>query len=206
MKVLIACEFSQIVCKAFRDKGHEAYSCDILPTEGRPEWHIKDDVLAHLNDGWDMLIGHPDCTYLTVTGNKWMKPEFRERFPNRLQQREDAVTFFLLLANAPVEKICLENPVSIISSRWRKPDQYIQPWQFGDRAVKKTGLWLKNLPLLIPTNIVEPEYHIYNSTTHKSGKSKYPLQWALTGKRNWRDRARTYLGIAYAMAEQWGLL
>jgi hypothetical protein len=206
VKVLIACEFSQIVCKAFRDKGHEAYSCDILPTEGRPEWHIKDDVLAHLNDGWDMLIGHPDCTYLTVTGNKWMKPEFRERFPNRLQQREDAVTFFLLLANAPVEKICLENPVSIISSRWRKPDQYIQPWQFGDRAVKKTGLWLKNLPLLIPTNIVEPEYHIYNSTTHKSGKSKYPLQWALTGKRNWRDRARTYLGIAYAMAEQWGLL
>jgi len=204
MKVLVACEFSQIVTSAFRERGHEAYSCDILTTEGDPSWHIQDDVLKHLDDGWDMIIAHPPCTYLAVCGNKWMKPEYRERFPNRKKQREDALSFFMALAYAPVERIALENPVSVISTRWRKPDQYIQPWQFGDKSIKKTGLWLKNLPLLIPTDIVQPVFLIYKSSTHKSGQSKYPLQWGSTGISNWKDRSRTYPGIAKAMAEQWG--
>lgn len=204
MKVLIACEFTEVVKEQFLIRGHDAHSCDLLAGEKGLPNHHQCDVRGLLNEHWDLMIAHPDCTYLTVTGNKWMKSEYISRFPERARQREDAVAFFMMLANAPVEKIALENPVGIMSTRWRRPDQYIQPWQFGDRAVKKTGLWLKNLPLLVPTKIVEPEYHIYNSTTHNSGKSKYPIQWSDSSKKNWRDRVATYQGIAKAMADQWG--
>jgi len=131
MNVLVACEFSQIVTKEFRKKGHNAFSCDLLPTEGKSEWHIQDDVMKHLNDEWDMLIAHPDCRYLCVTGNKWFKEEYKERFPNRLEQREDAIEFFMKLANCDIKKICVENPIGIMSTKFRKPDQIIQPFQFG---------------------------------------------------------------------------
>ena len=159
MRVLVACEFSQVVTKIFRELGHEAYSCDILPTEGNSEWHIQDDVLKHLDDGWDLMIAHPPCTYLTNTGNKWMKPEFRDRFPNRIKQREQAIEFFLKLYNAPIDKIAIENPVGIMSRVFRKPDQYVHPYWFGDPHSKKTGWWLKNLPKLKPTKIVEPHFY-----------------------------------------------
>ena len=202
MRVLVACEFSQVVCRAFRERGHEAYSCDVLPTEGNPEWHIQDDVLKHLDDGWDLMIAHPPCTYLTVTGNKWMKPEFKDRFPDRQKQREEAIKFFLALANAPIKRTAIENPVGIMSSVWRKPDQYIQPYNFGNRVVKKTALWLKNLPPLFATEIVEPEYITYNSSTHPSGKSRYPIAWS--DGSNGHERSRFFPGVAEAMATQWG--
>ena len=163
MNVLIACEESQRVCIAFRERGHNAFSCDIEPCSGgHPEWHIMQDVIPLLNgnctfktmDGiehtiigkWDMIIAHPPCTYLTLAGNKWYKPEFRERFPNRLIQRQQAVEFFMEFVNADCERIAIENPVGIMSSVYRKPDQYIEPYQFGDAEKKKTGLWL-NCPI-----------------------------------------------------------
>ena len=150
-----------------------------------------------------------------------MLPEFKDRFPNRQAQRKEAIEFVKALGMAPIERICIENPVGILSTVWRKPNQYIQPWQFGENAVKKTGLWLKNLPCLKPTQIVEPEYITYNSSTHKSGKSRYPVAWGSlkaiyanqtpSGQNNvtpspdrWKIRSKTYQGIAEAMAEQWG--
>lgn len=203
MKVLVACEESQTVCKAFRDLGHEAYSCDVLPCSGgHPEWHIQDDVLKHLDNGWDLMVAHPPCTYLTVTGNRWFKPEYKDRFPNREQQREDGVKFFMFLANANIAKIAIENPLGIMSTRWRKPDQIIQPYQFGHIEAKKTCLWLKNLPKLIHTKLVEPEY-----TTFKSGKRMakwYTDAIRLPKEERERLRSKTFEGIAKAMAEQWG--
>lgn len=151
---------------------------------------------------WKRAICHPPCTRLTVTANKWYKPEFRHRFPNILEEREEAVLFFMKIANADIDEVGIENPVGIMSTRWRKPDQYIQPWQFGDEAVKKTGLWLKNLPKLVSTKIVEPKFVEYNSIGSKSGKSKYPLMWS--GKHTAQQRSKTFKGIAEAMAEQWG--
>ena len=181
MRVLVACEFSQTVTKAFRERGHEAYSCDVLPTEGKPGWHIQDDVLSHLNDGWDLMIAHPPCTHLAVSGARWFK--------NKTVEQLEALEFVRQLLSAPIPKIALENPVSIISTRIRKPDQIIQPWQFGHGETKATCLWLKNLPLLKPTQIVEG----------REGKV-----WKLPPSENrWRERSRTYPGIANAMAEQW---
>ena len=173
MKVLVACEESQRVGAAFREEGHNTVSCDILPCSGgHPEWHIIGDVLPLLNgncefvtmddvihriDGkWDLIIAHPPCTYLTLAGNKWFKPEFSDRFPYRQKQRKEAVDFFMAIANADCDRIAIENPVGVMSSQWRKPDQYIEPYMFGDPEKKKTGLWLKGLPLLKPTSIVEP--------------------------------------------------
>jgi hypothetical protein len=208
-RILIACEFSQVVCKAFRDRGFEAYSCDILPTEGNPEWHIQDDVLKHLNDGWDMMIAHPPCTYLTVTANKWMKPEFKTRFPYREQQRTYAIEFFMKLANAPINSKGLENPIGIMSTYYRKPNQYIQPYEFGHAERKKTCLWLFNLPLLKPTNIVEPiSYYAagkpYSPTHYMSKRSLNHLDYLPPMKDRWKLRSRTFPGIAQAMATQWG--
>ena len=173
MKILVACEESQSVTKELRKLGHEAYSCDILPCSGgHPEWHIMQDVIPLLGgrcsfktmDGiehsiegkWDLIIAHPPCTYLTLAGNKWFKPEFADRFPNRQKQRKEAVDFFMTIANADCDRIAIENPVGIMSSQWRKPDQYIEPYMFGDAEKKKTGIWLKGLPLLIPTNVADP--------------------------------------------------
>lgn len=200
MKVLVACEFSGIVREAFIKKGHDAWSCDILSTEIEGN-HIKKDIREVLdwNWEWDLMIAHPPCTYLTITGNKWFKPEYKDRFPNREEQRKEAIEFFMLLANANIKKIAIENPVGVMSTLWRKPDQIIQPYQFGHSEPKKTCLWLKNLPQLQSTNIVEPEYMI-----SKSGKrlAKWYYQPSYTPERT-KARSRTFQGIADAMAEQW---
>ena len=157
MKVLVACEESQAVCKAFRERGHEAYSCDIVPCSGgRPEWHLQQDVLPLLKEKWDMIIAFPPCTYLTVTGNRWFNIDrYGEKAIQRHKDRKEAIDFFMAFANADCERIAIENPVGIMSSEWRKPNQIINPWQFGDAFEKKTCLWLKGLPDLTPTNIVE---------------------------------------------------
>jgi site-specific DNA-cytosine methylase len=182
MKVLIACEFSGIVREAFRARGHDAWSCDLLPTD-IPGQHIQDDVLNHL-DGWDLIIGHPPCDNLAVSGARWF-PE------KRADGRQDAsARFFMTVAGAACDRVALENPVGIMSRLFRKPDQIIQPWQFGHGETKATCLWLKNLPKLIPTNIVsgrEPRCH------HASPRPD-----------RWKIRSRTYQGIADAMAKQWG--
>jgi len=217
MKVLVACEFSGIVREAFAKRGHDAWSCDLLPTE-IPGQHIQGDVLEILNDGWDLMIAHPPCTYLTVTGNKWFKPEFMSRFPDRVQQRVDAINFFMRLAATSINKICIENPVGLMSTLWRKPDQIIQPYQFGHKEAKLTCLWLKSLPLLrygeaiqaalgetqapSPTEIKIPEY-----TTFKSGKRMATWYVNAAKENNRADvRSKTFPGIAEAMAEQWGNL
>ncbi len=203
MKVLIACEFSGIVREAFKAKGHDAWSCDLLDTE-IPGKHIKGDVIDILNDGWDLMIAHPPCTYLAVTGNKWMKPEFKDRFPNRKQQRINAIDFFIKLYNASINMVAIENPVGIMSTIFRKPDQYIHPYYFGEPHSKKTGLWLRGLPILYKTNIVEPEMYIY-----KDGR-KDPMwhvkSMKLPPEERRRVRSQTFPGIAEAMAEQWGVI
>lgn len=181
MNVLIACEFSGVVRDAFAKKGHNAWSCDLLPTDS-PGKHIQGDVLKVLDYGWDMMIAHPPCTYTAVSGARWFK--------DRQHEQEQAIRFFMELYNAPIKKVCCEHPVSVISTVFRRPDQYIQPWQFGHGETKKTGLWLRGLPKLTPTDIVEgrtPRVH------HAS-----------PGADRWRERSRTLTGIADAMAEQWG--
>ena len=192
MRVIVGCEFSQVVTKSFRDKGHEAYSCDLLPTEGNPKWHFQEDILQLLKrESFDLGIFHPPCTYLTVTGNKWFKPEFKNRFPTREKDREKAIEFFLLLAESPIPMIAIENPIGIMSTIYRKPDQIIQPWQFWHGEVKATCLWLQNLPKLIPTKIVENRVdRVYREPPSSD---------------RWKKRSRTYQGIADAMADQWGI-
>ena len=190
MKILVACEFSGIVRDAFRAKGHDAWSCDLEPSE-REGPHIQDDVIAHLDDGWDLMIGHPECRYLAVSGARW--------FEARHVEQRKAIWFFLALANANVPHIAIENPVCIMSSRWRKPDQIIQPWMFGHPESKKTCLWLKGLPILKPTNVLPLPACGYWHNQTPSGQNKLgpsPTRSA--------DRARTYQGVADAMAEQWG--
>jgi len=219
MRVLVACEFSGIVSAAFRKRGHDAWSCDLLPSEGDPAWHIQGDVLDILDwfwvpkgmpgEGrgwkWDMMIAHPPCTYLTVTANKWLKDQPRRKSgalvgAERRAAREEAVMFFTRLANAPIEKVCIENPVGTMSTRWRKPDQIVCPTMFGHKEPKKTCLWLKGLPKLEPTDIVEPEYSMT-----KSGK-RIPTWYHMPSPsdRRQKDRNRTFTGIANAMASQWG--
>lgn len=198
MKILIACEESQTVCKSFRKLGHEAYSCDILPCSGgHTEWHIQGDVLEQLDKGWDMMIAHPPCTHLAVSGAAW----FKEKIADGRQQA--ALDFVQKLMDAPIEKVCIENPVSVISSKIRKPNQIINPFQFGDPVPKKTCLWLKNLPLLKPTNIVEPEYIIGK----RDGKKYSIIHYQSVGKsqeERSKTRSKTFQGIADAMAYQWG--
>ena len=204
MRVLVACEESQEVCKAFRALGHEAYSCDIQPCSGgHPEWHIQGDVLEHIRnhaEEYDMMLAFPPCTHLAVSGARWFKDKAREQ--------KEAIEFFMALANSPIEKICIENPVGIMSTKYRKPDQYVQPWQFGHPEPKKTGFWLKNLPPLQPTKIVEPKYLYFTSKKNKSGVSRYSPKWGALGPGVDRGkiRSKTYAGIAEAMAKQWGRL
>ena len=205
MKVLVACEESQAVCKEFRKRGHEAYSCDILPCSGgHPEWHLHQDVLPLLRKKWDMIIAFPPCTYLTVTGNRWFNIDrYGEKAIQRHKDRKDAIDFFMAFANADCEKIAIENPVGIMSSEWRKPNQIINPWQFGDAFEKKTCLWLKGLPELKPTNIVEiPPRKRFDSG--KSMPSWYAEAWHLPKEERAKLRSKTFPGIARAMAEQWG--
>lgn len=191
MKILIGCESSGTVRRAFRNLGHDAWSCDVLPADDGSQFHLKGDVRLFLNDGWDLAIFHPPCTHLAVSGAKWFK--FKQK------EQAEALEFVRELLNAPIEKIALENPVSIISSRIRKPDQIIQPFEFGHAESKKTCLWLKNIPKLTPTKILPlPERGYWNNQT-ASGQNKLgqsPDRWKL--------RSKTYEGIAQAMAEQWG--
>lgn len=203
MKVLIACEESQRICTEFRKLGHEAYSCDILPTSGdHPEWHIQDDVLLHLNDGWDMMIAHPPCTYLTVTGNRWFNEErYGEKAKFRKAERKFAVEFFMALWNAPIPRIAIENPVGVMSTRFKKPDQYVQPYFFGDPERKKTCLWLKNLPPLTPTNVVDPDLYYYKNGRTDSMWHMKTIN--LPKEERQKERSKTFPGIAKAMAEQW---
>jgi site-specific DNA-cytosine methylase len=188
IRVLIACEYSATVRDAFRARGFEAWSCDILPTEGDPFWHIQDS-LQHVLCGsrwpmWDLIVAHPPCTHLAVSGAR----HFAEKQADGRQ--DEALDFVRMILAANAEHIALENPVSIISSRIRKPDQIIQPWQFGHGETKATCLWLKNLPKLRPTDIVEGR----SDRIHKMPP----------GPNRWKERSRTYAGIAAAMAEQWG--
>lgn len=181
MKVLIACEFSGIVRDAFAELGHDAWSCDLLPSEKQGN-HIQGDVLNYLNKDWDMMIAHPPCTHLAVSGARWFK--------EKQQEQVKALEFVRQLMNAPINKICIENPISIISTKIKKPSQIIQPWQFGHGETKSTCLWLKNLPLLVPTNIVSGR----ENRIHKEPPSVD----------RWKNRSRTFTGIAQAMADQWG--
>ena len=205
MKVLVACEESQRVCMAFRKRGHEAYSCDILDCSGgHPEWHIKDDALKHLNKDWDLIIAHPPCTYLTVTGNRWFNVDkYGEKAIKRIEKRDEAAKFFMKFVNAPCEKIAIENPIGYMSTAYRKPDQIIQPYQFGHPMSKKTCLWLKGLPLLKPTKIVEPKYVICSDGKRYSELHVKTFSIKSSEERA-RIRSKTFEGIAEAMAEQWG--
>ena len=205
VKILVACEESQIVTKNLRKMGHEAYSCDILPCSGgHPEWHIQEDLTEILREKWDMIIAFPPCTYLTVTGNRWFNIEkYGDKARRRHTYRREAVKFFMMIANADCDKIAIENPVGTMSTRWRKPDQIINPYQFGDAFEKKTCLWLKGLPLLVPTDVVVPPPR----TVYKSGKtmpSWYAEAFNLPPKERSLIRSKTFPGIARAMADQWG--
>lgn len=205
-KVLVACEESQAVTIELRALGIEAFSCDLESCSGNhPEWHLQQDVIPLLKEKWDMIIAFPPCTYLTVTGNKWMKPEFKDRFPTREQDRLDAVSFFMSFVEANCRKIAIENPVGIMSTVYRKPDQIIHPYFFGDPQRKQTCLWLKGVPLLKPAQIVEPEIVVYKNG--KGTDSTWHIDTMhLPAKERSKARSKTYPGIAKAMAEQWGVL
>lgn len=196
MKVLVGCEFSGIVREAFKARGHDAWSCDLLPTE-LPGQHIQGDVLRILNDGWDLAIFHPPCTYLASSGLHWNK-----RISGREKLTEESLEFVRALLNAPIPKIALENPIGRINTAIRKPDQIIQPWMFGHAEAKATCLWLKNLPLLKPTNQLTPRGGDYK----RGWDNQTPSGQNKLGPSNdrWKIRSRTYLGIADAFAQQWG--
>lgn len=221
MNVLIACEESQEVCKAFRAKGHRAFSCDLQECSGgHPEWHIQGDVLPLLNGNcafttadshthtqagrWDLIIAHPPCTYLTVTGNRWFNVDkYGEKAFQREREREEAIQFFMKFVNADCDKVAIENPIGCLSSRYRKPDQIVQPYFFGNCARKSTCLWLKGLKPLKKTNVVEPVVVQY-----KNGKGT-DNPWHmdtinLSPAERSKARSKTFPGIAKAMAEQWG--
>jgi len=189
IKVLVACEFSGRVREEFRKRGFDAWSCDLLPAEDNSPHHIQCDVRKILNNGWDLMIAHPPCTYLCNSGVRWL----HER-PERWKKLEEAIDFFLTLWNAPIPHIAIENPVPHKYAREKigRPTQYIQPYEFGEPVSKKTGLWLKNLPPLKPTKIVPKE----------SVKQKVWLE--PPSPQRWKNRSRTFRGVAKAMAEQWG--
>jgi hypothetical protein len=198
MKILIACEYSGRVRDAFLALGHDAVSCDILPTDV-PGPHYQGDVRDILNDGWDMMIAHPPCTYLSVSGMHWTTRGLRDK-----QLTEDALDFVRLLLDAPVPRIALENPISVISSRIRKPDQIITPYQFGHDASKKTCLWLKNLPPLAPTQMIEPR--IVDGKKRWGNQTDSGQNKLGPSDDRWKIRSATFAGIAAAMAAQWGAL
>lgn len=192
IKVLVACEESQTVTKAFRSRGFEAYSCDIQDCSGgHPEWHIKGDALEQLDKGWDLIIAHPPCTHLAVSGARWFK---EGKKPLYLQ--EEAAEFFMRFVNAPAKFIAVENPVCIMSTKYRKPNQIINPFQFGHPEQKKTCLWLKGLPNLVETN------NVYDYMMTLPIKERTRIHWL--GSNKSKERSKTYTGIAEAMAEQWG--
>ena len=190
MRVLVACEFSGVVRRAFQERGHDAWSCDLLPCEGDPVWHIQGDAVeAAYNRPWDMMIAHPPCTHLAVSGARWFKKKQREQ--------EEALEFVQRLLDAPIPKIALENPVGAISTRIRKPDQTIQPYQFGHMEQKKTCLWLKNLPKLVDT------HNVYDAMMQLPKKERERMHYLPPSPDRWKLRSKTFDGIAQAMAQQW---
>jgi hypothetical protein len=189
MRVLVACEFSGTVRDAFAARGHDAWSCDLLPSD-KPGQHIQGDVLEHLGDGWNLAIMHPPCTHLAVSGAKW--------FAKKQKEQAEALEFVRQLLAAPIERIALENPVSIISTKIRKPTQIIHPWMFGHTEQKTTCLWLKGLPKLEPTNNVKAEME------KLPANQRQRLHYLPPSADRWKERSRTYPGIASAMAQQWG--
>ncbi len=188
MRVLVACEFSGVVRDAFRARGHDAWSCDLLPSE-REGPHVQGDVLAVLGDGWDLMVAHPPCTHLAVSGAAW--------FHRKQREQAEALDFVRALMAAPIPRTAIENPVSVISSKIRKPDQIIQPWMFGHAERKTTCLWLTGLPALIPTSDLKAE------TDAKPQSKQNPLHYLPPSADRWKERSRTYQGIADAMAAQW---
>lgn len=190
MKILIACEYSGTVRDAFRKKGHDAWSCDLLPCDGDPTHHYQCDIFEILDRGWDMMIAHPPCTHLAVSGAAWFKYKIKEQ--------AEALEFVRKLLGAPIPKIVLENPVSVISSRIRKPDQIIQPYMFGHMEQKKTCLWLKGLPKLTETN------NVYTEMMKLPKNKRERLHYLPPSKDRWKERSKTFQGIADAMANQWG--
>lgn len=226
MNVLVACEESQRVCMAFRERGHNAYSCDILECSGgHPEWHIQGDVIPLLNGDctfvtsdththtlrgqWDLIIAHPPCTYLAVSGNAWFNTErYGKKAEKRWRDRVDGAVFFMRFVAAECKRIAIENPVGIMGTAYRKPDQIIQPYQYGEHARKTTCLWLKGLPPLFPTEIVDPGeilehgYSVAASANYARDEDGKILSWS--DPRTAKARSKTFWGIARAMAEQWG--
>ena len=195
MKILIACEESQSVANAFRAKGHEAYSCDTEPCSGgHPEYHLQQDVIPLLKEHWDMIIAFPPCTHLAVSGAR----HFKEKRADGRQQQ--GIDFFMKFTRSNCERIAIENPIGIMSTKWRKPDQIIQPWMFGHTETKATCLWLKGLPTLIETKNVEKKMKLLPKS------EKHKVWYASPGRNRAKDRSKTYTGIADAMAEQWGEL
>ena len=212
MKVLVACEESQAVTKAFRKLGHEAYSCDIQECSGgKPQWHIKGDALKEAYSGkYDLMVAHPPCTYLAVSGARWMYNNDGSINLERLRNQKKALNFVQKLLDAPIDKIALENPVSVISSQIKKPTQIIQPYEFGHSEAKKTCLWLRNLPKLKPTKIVDKGE--FMEWVDKKGKKKRQAKWyidvlskAKTKAERQKLRSKTYQGIADAIAKQWSI-
>ena len=196
MRVLIGCEYSGRVRRAFRSLGHDAFSCDLLPSEDGSEFHIQGDVIPLLAQGWDLAIFHPPCTYLSVSGMHWTARGLRDP-----KLTEDALDFVRTLMDAPIPRIAIENPVSVISSRIRPPDQILNPYQFGDDASKKTCLWLKGLPPLRPTAFVEPR--MVNGKRRWGNQCDSGQNKLAPSADRWKNRSRTYQGIADAMASQW---
>ena len=190
----MACEFSARVRDAFRALGHDAWSCDLIPTEGDPRWHLQKDVRNVLGHDWDLMIAHPDCTYLASSGLHW-----NHRIAERWQKTAFALHFVKELMDAPIQRIALENPIGCISSQIRKPDQIIQPWMFGEEASKATCLWLKNLPKLVPTDVLPGGRGARRANQTPTGQNKLG-----PSPERAKERSRTYPGIAKAMAEQWG--
>ena len=223
MKVLVACEESQAVCKAFRERGHKAYSCDLLPCRftDKPEWHIMCDVFEIIDgytnfytmDGeihdevaagvWDLIIAHPPCTFLTCTGNRWFKEEYGMKASIRKESRKAAIEFFMAFTKVNCKAMAIENPVGCMSTQYRKPDQIIQPYHFGDPYRKTTCLWLKNLPPLMPTDIIVGNIVSWVSGGSKDSKGNNRKNCGMTF-RDSKTRSKTFEGIASAMAEQWG--
>tara|TARA_B110000208_G_C11690409_1_gene402073 strand:- start:284 stop:958 length:675 start_codon:yes stop_codon:yes gene_type:complete len=220
MRILVACEESQSITKELRDLGHEAFSCDLLPCSGgHPEWHYQQDVFEVIEKGWDMMIAHPPCTYLAVSGARWMyhpddkdlPTEERRPHPKHLDRRnlqDDALEFVQRLMDSPIDRIAIENPVSVISSRIKKPNQIVHPYMFGDKASKGTCLWLKNLPELVPTDLVD-KGEFFEFTSKKGVKKRQPMWYykalskAKTPSERRTLRSKTFQGMAKAMANQW---
>jgi hypothetical protein len=212
MKILVACEESQAITKEFRALGHEAYSCDILPcTGGHPEWHLEGDVFGFIDQGWDLMVAHPPCTFLSVSGARHLYNKDGSKNLARYQSQREALDFVARLMACDIPRIAIENPVSVISSHIRKPDQIVQPWMFGDSASKTTCLWLKNLPKLVATNVVD-KGDFKEWVDKKSGKVKRQATWyydalinAKTPEERRSLRSKTFKGIAQAIASQWGI-